>query len=188
MRMAQHLLLKKETIILFNPYKADKYSDLDIYLLYVIGGNTFAGLKLLKDTGFDEAIKKYVNNGVTYLGKSAGTHISTKNIEHVLEFDPNDVGLTDYEGLGLFDGIVVCHYDKSREDCYDRLLLENNYNVYTLTDQEIYAQWTINQYNVSGTGSLEYTYSYPKQKLWVMFEDKKTVETAKEKIKDVLNK
>ncbi|MBE6158495.1 MAG: hypothetical protein E7159_01560 [Firmicutes bacterium] len=50
------------------------------------------------------------------------------------------------------------------------------------------AKWTINQYNVSGTGSLEYTYSYPKQKLWVMFEDKKTVETAKEKIKDVLNK
>ena len=50
------------------------------------------------------------------------------------------------------------------------------------------SKWTINQYNVSGTGSLEYTYSYPKQKLWVMFEDKKTVETAKEKIKDVLNK
>jgi anionic cell wall polymer biosynthesis LytR-Cps2A-Psr (LCP) family protein len=48
------------------------------------------------------------------------------------------------------------------------------------------AKWSIDTYNVTGTGSLEYTYSYPNQRLYVMYPDYKTVETAKEKIKEVL--
>ena len=50
------------------------------------------------------------------------------------------------------------------------------------------AKWTINSYNVSGKGSMEYTHSYPKQKLYVMYEDSKTVETARTKLLEVLNK
>ena len=49
------------------------------------------------------------------------------------------------------------------------------------------AKWSVDTYNVTGTGSLEYTYSYPRQKLYVMYPDYKTVETAKNKIKEVLN-
>ena len=29
--------------------------------------------------------------------------IATKNIEHILNYDSNEVGLTDYNGLALFD-------------------------------------------------------------------------------------
>lgn len=50
------------------------------------------------------------------------------------------------------------------------------------------AKWTINSYNISGTGSMEYTHSYPNQKLYVMFIDQNTIDTAKEKIIEVLNK
>ena len=49
------------------------------------------------------------------------------------------------------------------------------------------AKWTIETYNVSGTGSMEFTYSYPNQKLYVMKPNYENVETAKSKIKEVLS-
>ena len=48
------------------------------------------------------------------------------------------------------------------------------------------AKWNIDTYNVTGTGAMEYTYSYPNQKLYVMKPDTKTVDTAKQKIQEVL--
>jgi hypothetical protein len=48
------------------------------------------------------------------------------------------------------------------------------------------AKWNIDSYNVTGTGAMEYTYSYPHQKLYVMKPNMETVETAKQKIKEVL--
>jgi len=129
--------IKIENVIIFNHEEPQKYCDLDIDIIYVTGGNTFTGLKLVKDSGFDKEIIKYVNNGVIYVGRSAGAHIATKNIKHVLEFDLNEIGTNDYEGLGLIDGILVCHYKAKRENCYKRLVSENKYNVYSLTNQEI---------------------------------------------------
>ena len=78
-----------------------------------------------------------INNGIIYIGRSAGAHIATNNIKHVLEFDSNDIGTNDYDGLGLVDCILVCHYDTERKNCYDRLINESGYNVYSLTNQEI---------------------------------------------------
>lgn len=129
--------IKRENVVIFNHEEPRKYCDLDIDIVYVTGGNTFTGLKLVKDSGFDKEIIKYVNNGVIYVGRSAGAHIATKNIKHVLEFDLNEIGTTDYEGIGLVDGILVCHYNAEREGCYNRLINENKYNVYSLTNQEI---------------------------------------------------
>ena len=43
----------------------------------------------------------------------------------------------------------------------------------------------INQ-QVDGGGAMEYTYSYPHQKLWVMIPDEKTVVAAQNKIKEVM--
>lgn len=129
--------IKGENIVIFNHEEPEKYCDLDIDIVYVTGGNTFTGLKLIKDSEFDKEIIKYVNNGVIYIGRSAGAHIATKNIKHVLEIDLNDIGITNYEGLGLVDGILVCHYNAEREECYNRLIKENEYKVYSLTNQEI---------------------------------------------------
>ena len=93
-------------------------------------------LKILKDTKFDKEIIKYVKNGVTYIGGSAGAHIVTKNIKHVLPFDNNSVGLNDYNGLGLFDGILFCHYTDDRKKYVDDCKKRNKYNVSILRDDE----------------------------------------------------
>lgn len=118
---------KEENIIIFDYKNALKYNNLDIDIIYVIGGNTFTGLKLIKECGFDKEIVNYINNCKSQY----------KNVEHVLEFDSNDVGLSDYNALGIFDGILICHFDKTREEVYNRLLENKKYNVYTLTNQEL---------------------------------------------------
>ena len=48
------------------------------------------------------------------------------------------------------------------------------------------AKWNIDTYNVTGTGAMDYTYSYPSQRLYVMKPDMSTVNTAESKIKEVL--
>ncbi len=132
----------KDNIYVFDEANADKFTDLDIDLLYISGGNTFATLKKIKDSGFDKNIIKYIKNGVIYIGGSCGAHIVTKNIEHLLSLDDNYCKLDNFDALGLFDGIIIPHYGakeynpKEREKLYNELIKQNKYNVYKLTNDE----------------------------------------------------
>jgi LCP family protein required for cell wall assembly len=49
------------------------------------------------------------------------------------------------------------------------------------------SKWEVEKLVLNGTGSLEYTYSYPKQKLYVMLGDEEEINAAKEQINKVLN-
>lgn len=101
-----------------------------------VGGNTFTLKKYLWKSGFDKVILNYIDNGVTYLGASAGTHILTKNIEHVKYFDTEIEPVEEYSGLGVFDGIIICHYNKEREKIYNLIKKHTNYKITTLKDRE----------------------------------------------------
>jgi len=48
-------------------------------------------------------------------------------------------------------------------------------------------RWNITTYNVTGTDSYQYTYSYPGRELYVMVPDEKTINTAKEKLNNALS-
>lgn len=101
------------------------------------GGNTFTLVKLINECGFVAEIIEYLRKGVVYVGRSAGTHLATKNIEHVLSFDENKIGLENYDAIGLFDGIIFCHYNESREKCYYEAIKKGKFNVYKITDEEM---------------------------------------------------
>ena len=45
--------------------------------------------------------------------------------------------MDNYNGLALVDGILVCHYDETRKDVFEKLKKENQYNVYALKNDEI---------------------------------------------------
>lgn len=122
-------------IYIFNKYDPDKSRNLDIDIITIGGGNTFETMKIIKDCSFDKDIIKYVKNGVIYIGGSCGSHIVTKNIKHVEKYYEN-TGLNNYDGLNLFNGILLCHYNEEREEDYNQLLKENKYNIYTLTNNE----------------------------------------------------
>ena len=124
----------KENIHVLNYFEPDKSRNLNIDAIYVGGGNTFLLLDRLRKCNFDKDIINYVNNGIIYIGGSAGTHIVTRNIKHVLNFDENTAKMTNFKGLGLFNGIIICHYDKSREKILKSI--NSKYKIYTLKDDE----------------------------------------------------
>lgn len=128
---------KKENIIIFNEKNASQYTNLDIDVIYVCGGNTFTLLKLIKECKFDKEILNYLKKGVIYIGRSAGSHLMSKNIKHVENFDDNDVGLDKFDAIGILNGIIFCHYTEDRRKFYERTLKENKYNVYKITDEEL---------------------------------------------------
>ena len=132
----------ENNIYIFDEENANQFINLDIDVIYVGGGNTFATLKKIKDCGFDKYIINYINNGVIYIGGSCGAHIVTKNIEHLLDLDNNYCNLDDYNGLGLLDGIIIPHFNEvdyepeKRMELYNKLITENKYKVYSLTNSE----------------------------------------------------
>lgn len=66
----------------------------------------------------------------------------------------------------------------------------NMNNITSLVKKQIdtMPKWNITSQSVNGTDSSNYTYSYPNQKLYVMVPDMTTVETAKIKINEVIDK
>ena len=126
----------KENVYVFDHSNLDKFRNLDIDVIYISGGNTFGTLDKIRKSGFDKDIIRYVKSGVVYIGGSAGAHIVSKNIQHVEKYDANTVGITDFSGLGLFDGVLICHYTDARKEDYENLLANNEYKAYALTDED----------------------------------------------------
>lgn len=50
----------------------------------------------IKQCGFNIDIVEYVNKGVVYIGVSAGTHIASKEVEHMIPFDGKQTGINDF--------------------------------------------------------------------------------------------
>jgi len=134
-RLAEFGFLE-DHVTVFDHTCPDVFRNLGIDLIYISGGNTFATLQKLRDTGFDKDIIRYVHNGVTYIGGSAGAHIVSKDVAHVAAFDDVPDGVTDFSGLGLFDGVLICHYTSEREAYFKQLQVDSTCPVYALTDDE----------------------------------------------------
>ena len=126
----------KNNIYIFDEKKTNDFKDLKLDLIYIGGENTFATMKKIKDSNFDKEIIKYVRNGVIYVGGSCGAHIVTKNIEHAKYFDTVCDDFDDFTGLGLFDGIIIPHFDEERQKVYDLLKNKNEWKIYPLTDDD----------------------------------------------------
>jgi peptidase E len=127
----------KDNIIIFDENNCKDYCNLDIDIIYVCGGNTFTLVKLINECGFGSEIVKYLSRDIIYIGRSAGTHLVTRNVQHVLPFDDNKIGLENFDALGIFDGIIFCHYDESREEYYSQAIKKEKYNVYKITNEEM---------------------------------------------------
>ena len=126
----------RENVFVFDETRAGDFCNLDLDVLYISGGNTFAILDKLRRSGFDREIVRYVRAGVTYIGGSAGAHIASRSVAHVARYDEPPAHMTDFRGLGLFDGILLCHFTPERTAHRDQLIAENACPMYTLADNE----------------------------------------------------
>ena len=127
---------QKKNIYVANYFEPSQFFNLDIDLIYISGGNTFGTMKLIRDSGFDKAIIDYVHRGVIYIGGSAGAHIATADITHVAWYDKGTFDLSDFSGLGLYNGILICHYTEDRKADFDTLNSLGKYRVIALRDDQ----------------------------------------------------
>jgi len=111
-------------------------------VIYVCGGNTFAILNKLRETGLDKFIIEKVNSGVVYVGVSAGSIIAGPNIEIAgwgSEGDKNEIGLEDLTGFQFADIAVFPHYHEELKSEVLEFKNKVNYRVEPLTnDQAIF--------------------------------------------------
>lgn len=107
-------------------------------VIYVQGGNTFYLLKHVRASGFDKVVKELLENGVIYIGVSAGSYIACPTIEMATwkHQDRNTVGLTDLTALNLVPFLLSVHYKPEYKDILKEAILKTKYPVKILTDDQ----------------------------------------------------
>ena len=102
-------------------------------VMYMMGGNTFYLLNIIRKTGFDKNIKEFINSGKIYIGSSAGSEILGNSIDVAIGYDDNNVNMTDFTGLKIVDGLIIPHCNR-KEDFINKLKNETNEKLYLLYD------------------------------------------------------
>lgn len=101
-------------------------------IIYMMGGNTFYLLDVIRKTNFDEKIRNFINSGKIYIGSSAGSEILGNSISVALGFDENNVNMIDFTGLKIVNGLIVPHCNRKKEfiDSLENTTTEKLYLLY----------------------------------------------------------
>lgn len=103
---------QKENIMVVDASKAVRQVKIADYI-YITEGNTFKILDRICKYGITEAIKESVERGCVYIGASAGAMLAGTSVEEALNMDENRTLLDDFTALGLYDGLILPHLEKS---------------------------------------------------------------------------
>ena len=105
----------------------------DFDIIYMMGGNTFYLLDVIRKTGFDKIIVDFINKGKIYIGSSAGSEILGNSTDVALGYDDNNVNMIDFTGLKIVDALIVPHSNR-KEEFISELKNKTKENVITLYD------------------------------------------------------
>lgn len=110
----------------------------DFDVIYICGGNTFYLLHKVRESGFADIVKQFLDEGKVYVGVSAGSYITCPNIEMAnwKHPDRNDVGLTDLTALNLVPFLVTVHYEPDLKEDVKKGIDSTEYPVKILTDEQ----------------------------------------------------
>jgi len=107
------------------------------------GGNSFYLLQEVRRSGFDKILITKINEGIPYVGTSAGSIILAPNIESVrFADDPGKAPkLGSFDGLNLFPLVAFAHFDNPDfRDVYRSILayaLEHDVAFVTLKEKQM---------------------------------------------------
>ena len=107
----------------------------DFDIMYMMGGNTFYLLDVIRKTNFDKEIIKFINSEKIYIGSSAGSEILGNSIEPAIGYDDNNVGMIDFTGLKLIDGLIIPHCNRKTE-YVKNLNKDSSKKLYCLYDED----------------------------------------------------
>ena len=83
-------------------------------IVFISCGNTFYLLQELKRKNLTSYLKERIENGLLYIGESAGSVIAAPDIEYASIVDDKTLAteLDDYAGLNLVDFYIVPHFEE----------------------------------------------------------------------------
>jgi len=91
--------------------KENKYD-----IIFVAGGNNQKLKKVLIETGWWEEIKRRIENGVFYIGDSAGTVLCGRGMEFSKQYEEHVEGVTNYDGYCFIDKFFIVHYQEGNKN------------------------------------------------------------------------
>ena len=115
--------IKRETIHVYDLDGDITIEEVRHYdAIYVCGGDTLHLLNRVRETGFDTILESCVDDGILYVGVSAGSILVGPRVRHTC-------------GLNLIDVVIFPHYcDEAQERV--RAIEASNYKVIPLTDMQ----------------------------------------------------
>lgn len=107
-------------------------------ILYVQGGNTFYLLKHVRESGFGQLVKAYLEQGKIYVGVSAGSYIACPTIEMATWKDPqiNRFGVEDLAAMNLVPFFLTVHYEPKWDALLREKIPQSKYPVRILKDTQ----------------------------------------------------
>lgn len=107
--------------------------------IYVKGGNAFVLLDAMRKSGFSKIAKKLIDQGIIYIGESAGAYVACPTIEIASwkHQDRNIIGLKNLTALGLVPFLVTAHYTPEYQSVIDAEAAKSEYEVKRLTDKDL---------------------------------------------------
>jgi len=97
------------------------YEELKILLknkdiIFVQGGNTFYLLKHVRSSGFEREVKELLEQGVIYVGVSAGSYVACPTIDMATwkHQDRERYGVTDLNAMNLVPFLLSVHYNREK--------------------------------------------------------------------------
>ena len=107
-------------------------------IVMVEGGNTFYLLKAVRESGFENVIKELIENGVVYVGSSAGSYITCPSIVMATwsnrGFDR--CGITEYSAMNLVPFLIKAHYTPDMLETLKEKVNDLQYPMRVLNDDQ----------------------------------------------------
>jgi dipeptidase E len=113
----------------------DAITDNDI--IFIIGGQPFYLLKVVRETRFEQILKKLGNNKL-YVGASAGSYLACPSMEMGLWKKPerDTYGLKDFKGMSLVEFLVFAHYEEKYKELLEEKRENTTFKIIELDDNQ----------------------------------------------------
>jgi peptidase E len=119
-----------ENIRVFDLHRNMEYSELSRYdVIYFTGGDTQYLLDRINNTGFNEPLNMFIDNGGVYVGVSAGSLIAANNLPNSLKLINCTLDVHKAVGtkIGSIDASENPHIDLKDNNAI--LILDNKYEI-----------------------------------------------------------
>ncbi len=107
-------------------------------IIMVEGGNTFYLLKAIRESGFEKVVKELIEQGVVYIGSSAGSYVACPSIvvSTYAKKQKDRCGVTDFNAMNLVPFLIKAHYTPDMLPDLNDIRTKIEYPLHILDDKQ----------------------------------------------------